>query len=232
MSTMIEKFIFCSQLATTNEDYEAISTTLIFNNEETSKSFFINITGDSDPEINEYIFAVITRVELNQTSLEDVDTSVLPAVVPGNDSLAIFIITENDDARGVVQFSSAAVTTPEPSQDFITLQRSAGTFGNLSVQWQAIPITADPSDISPLAGVVVIPAGIRIVPLPIAILDDNIPEFSETFVVRLVGISGGGSLGTLRSSTVTAEASDDPNGAFGKTSISHRTRRLLQYPGH
>lgn len=202
-------------MATTAEDYEAVSETLIFNNEETSKSFFVNVTADSDPEIDEYIFAVITRVELNQDSLETVDTSVLPTVVPGNDSLAILIIAENDDARGVVQFSAATVTTTEPSQEFISLQRSAGTFGNLTVQWQAIPDTADPSDFFPLGGVVAIPAGIRTVPLPVTILQDSTPEFSEMFMVRLLSVSGGGRIGTLSSSTITVEASDDPNGAFG-----------------
>lgn len=205
-----------SQVATTNEDYTATSETLIFNTGETSKSFFINIIADSEPEIDEYIFAVITRVELNQSSLEAVDTSVLPSPVPGNDSLAIVVIAENDDARGVVDLLESAVTTSEPSQNFISIRRSAGRFGNLSVQWQAVTNTADPSDISPLGGVIVIPSGVTTVPVPIAILQDDIPEFSEMFTVQLLGIAGGGRLGTVRSSTITIAASDDPNGAFGK----------------
>lgn len=206
----------CSQIATTGDDYEATSETLTFQNGETSKSFYINITSDSIPEINEYLFAVITRVELDQSSLTSVDTSVLPSVAPGNDSLAILIIAENDDARGVIQLSAAAVTTSEPSRDFITLQRSAGTFGNITVEWEAIPGTAGSADFSPRGGLVTIPAGVGMVPLPLAILEDNIPEFSEVFMVRLLSVSSGGRLGTLSTSTITIQASDDPNGAFGK----------------
>lgn len=207
--------LYHSQIATTSEDYTATSESLTFENGETSKSFYINITADSIPEIEEYLFAVITRVELNQASLASVDTSVLPSVVPGNESLAVLVIAENDDARGVIQFTESAVATSESSQDFITVQRSEGTFGSITVQWEAITATADAADYSPPGGVVTIPAGVRIVPLPLAILDDDEPEFSEVFVVRLVSVSAG-RLGVISSASITIGASDDPNGAFGE----------------
>lgn len=161
---------------------------------------------------------MITGVELNQSSLASVDTTVLPSVVPGNDSLAILVIAENDDARGVVQFLQAAITTAEPSQDFISLQRTEGVFGNLSVEWETVSGTAGGADFSPQRGTVVIPAEVRTVTLPLVILEDSIPEFSEQFIVQLVGLSGsgGGRLGTLSTSTITITASDDPNGAFGE----------------
>lgn len=213
-------FHYYSQVATTAEDYTATSETLTFENGEISKSFYINITADSIPEIDEYLFAVITRVELNQASLASVDTTVLPSVVTGNDSLAILIIAENDDARGVIQFTESVVSTIEPSQDFVRVQRSEGTFGNVTVQWEAVPGIADATDYSPQGGVLIIPAGVRTVPLPVAILDDDEPEFSETFVVRLLGVSGGSRLGVLNSATITVTANDDPNGAFGETHIS------------
>ena len=207
---------YYSQIATTNEDYDNITETLTFANGETSRSFFISIREDSTPELDEYLFAIITRVELNQESLASVDTSVLPSVVSGNESLAILIIAENDDARGVVQFVDAALTTLEPSQDFVMVQRSAGRFGNLTVQWEATPDTADSADYTPRGGVVTIPANIQVVALPLLILDDNEPEFSEEFVVRLLSVSGGGRLGVINSTVISIEANDDPNGAFGK----------------
>ena len=160
---------------------------------------------------------MITRVELNQSSLTSVDSSVLPSVTPGNQSLAILVIAENDDARGVVQFSQTVITTMEPSQEFIILERSEGTFGSLTVQWEAVQNTADDADYSPTGGVVIIPPGVRMVPLPLHILEDNLPEFSEMFTVRLLNVSGGGILGAVSSASVTIEPSDDPNGAFGKT---------------
>jgi hypothetical protein len=205
-----------SQIATTNEDYDNTTETLVFANGETSRSFYINIIEDSTPELDEYIFAIITQVELNRESLVSVDTSVLPSVVAGNESLAILVIAENDDARGVVQFVDAALTTLEPSQDFVMVQRSAGRFGNLTVQWQATPGTADSADYTPRGGVVIIPADVQVVALPLTVLDDNEPEFSEEFVVRLLSVSGGGRLGGSDSSIISIEANDDPNGAFGK----------------
>ena len=204
-----------SQIATVAEDYDAITETLTFENGETSKSFYINITADSIPEIDEYLFAVITGVELNQASVATVDTTVLPSVVPGNDSLAILVISENDDARGVIGFTESIITTAEPSQEFISVQRSEGTFGEITVQWEAVPATADVADYSPQSGVVVIPEGIRVVPLPLAILDDSEPEFLEVFEVQLLSVSNG-RLGVRRTSTITIAASDDPNGAFGE----------------
>lgn len=158
---------------------------------------------------------MITGVELNQASLAAVDTTVLPSVVPGNDSLAVLIIAENDDARGVIEFTESTVTTAEPSEEFISVQRSEGTFGDLTVRWEAIPDTADVADYFPQGGVVIIPAGVRMVPLPIAILDDSEPEFPETFEVRLLSVSDG-RLGVRSTSIITIAASDDPNGAFGK----------------
>jgi hypothetical protein len=212
-------FIYsCSQTATAAEDYEAVREILTFENGETFQSFYINITADTFPEIDEYLFALITRVELNQSSLATVDTSVLPSVVPGNDSLAILIIAENDEARGVIEFSESTITTLEPSQGFITVQRSEGTFGDVIIQWEAVPNTADVADYSPQRGVVIIPAGVRTMLLPIGILDDSEPEFPEVFEVRLLSVSDG-RLGSLSTSIITIAASDDPNGAFGELAI-------------
>lgn len=198
------------------EDYDAINVTLTFDNGETSRSFYVNITEDSVPEIDEYFFAVITGVELNQNSLTSVDSSVLPLVAPGNNSIAIFIISENDDARGLVQLLRATFSVPEPSQDFILLHRSKGLFGNITVQWEAIPGRASASDFSPSGGLVTIPAGVSIVPLPLVISDDNVPEFPEEFSVELLSVTGRGRLGPITGSSVIIQSNDDPNGALGK----------------
>ena len=51
--------------------------------------------------------------------------------MPGNESLAFVLISENDDARGVIQFTSSEINTTEPSQSFVLLTRTAGTFGEV-----------------------------------------------------------------------------------------------------
>ena len=98
----------------------------------TSQSFNLSILQDTVAEISEYIFVAITSVQLNESSVDVVDTGALPSVAVGNDSVAFIVIGENDDARGVVQLSAAIVETSEPSQQFISITRQAGTFGQVS----------------------------------------------------------------------------------------------------
>ena len=59
------------------------------------------------------------------------------------------------------------------------------------------------------------------VAIPIRIVDDALPEVSETFLIRLDQVSGGGVLGTAISTNIIIQASDDPNGAFGKWKKSY-----------
>ena len=47
-------------------------------------------------------------------------------------AVAEVIITENDDARGIVEFSSAIINTTEPNAaNYLTVTRSAGAFGQV-----------------------------------------------------------------------------------------------------
>lgn len=43
------------------------------------------------------------------------------------------MVSENDDARGVLQFSNSTYNAEEPSHNFVTVIREAGTFGMVSV---------------------------------------------------------------------------------------------------
>ena len=59
--------------------------------------------------------------------------------------------------------------------------------------------------------------GVQSAPIPISITEETIPEFTEQFTVRLVGVVGGARLGSLTSTVVTITASDNPNGAIRKS---------------
>ena len=53
--------------------------------------------------------------------------------------------------------------------------------------------------------------------IPLEIIDDRVPEMSETFSVVLTDrITGGAMLGTRTRTDVTILPSDDPNGVFSK----------------
>jgi len=192
------------------------NSSLVFESGDLTRSIYVNITNDDVPEVDEYFFVLITRVDLDQSSLATVDSSVLPMLVTGNASVAVVVISENDDARGVVQLAEASYEVSEAAQDFLLVARSRGLFGNISVTWQAVVGTADASDFSPSSGTLIIPEGVANVPLPLTVTDDTEPEFSEMFTVELVGVSDGGILGDRMQALVTIQDSDDPNGAFGK----------------
>ncbi len=87
----------------------------------------------------------------------------------------------------------------------------------ITVQWEVTPVTASQSDYTPMRGTVTFAPGQSTRPLPLAVIDDSVPEFDEMFTVRLVGVVGSAILGDVIVSTVTIEANDDPNGALGKS---------------
>ena len=82
------------------------------------------------------IFTIMTTptvivVTVNILSVPPFLPPVPPAIATGNESLAFILVTENDDARGVVQFTASIFNTTEPSQDFATLVRTGGNFGEV-----------------------------------------------------------------------------------------------------
>jgi len=85
----------------------------------------------------------------------------------------------------------------------------------ITVQYIATIDTADFSDFSPIAGVVNIFDGQTESTVPLNIINDNIPEFSERFTIELNSVSGGANLGATQTASVTILPNDDPNGALG-----------------
>ena len=91
------------------------------------------------------------------------------------------------------------------------------------MDWEAEAVTAQSSDFIPQSGTVQLAEGTLTAQLPLSIIDDSEPEFSETLSVSLVGVSGGARLNGTLPATVTILASDDPNGALRE---SHCTVRM------
>ncbi|CAI8030499.1 Adhesion G-protein coupled receptor V1 [Geodia barretti] len=171
-----------------------------------------------------YHFIAIIFVELDLTLWRMLTALLLPTSASGNGSLAFVVIAENDDARGVLQLSSSTYEAEESSQNFVTVSRGAGSFGTVTVDWEAVAITAQSSDFTPQSGSVVLADGVSSTQLPLSIVDDTEPEFSETLTVSLVGSGRGARLDGILSATVTILTSDDPNGALqfavGSRSVS------------
>lgn len=86
----------------------------------------------------------------------------------------------------------------------------------VSVQWEATPITAGTMDYTPPGGTVTFLPGVNETALPLTITDDTFPEFMENLTLRLVGVNGGARVGVVVSTVVNILANDDPNGALGE----------------
>ena len=166
--------------------------------------------------------------------------------VDRNSAVAEIIVTENDDARGIVQFSSATVNTTEPNEvGFLTVTRLAGTFGSVCfhlvhiaawfdafliqiiIEWTTSTGTASSSDFRPAADIINIPNSQNEGVIPLNIIADGIPEFSEMFTVHLNMVSGGARLGDIQSTTITILPNDDPYGALGITLIQQSAHNFM-----
>lgn len=79
----------------------------------------------------------------------------------------------------------------------ITIVRNGGTHGNVSVSWVIIRNSSDPSpvtaDLLPEAGEIGFDQGQMLVTLPLNIIDDDIPEEAEPYLLKLLAhtIQGG-----------------------------------------
>ena len=89
----------------------------------------------------------------------------------------------------------------------------------ITVGWTTSTDTAGSNDFRPAADFINIPNGQDEGAIPLNIIADGIPEFSETFMVHLNSVSGGARLGSISSTTVTILPNDDPYGALGITLI-------------
>lgn len=139
-----------------------------------------------------------------------------PRLSAAGQSLQV-VILENDNNRGLLNFTLQAVSVEENigSQVVLQITRSRGTFGSISADYAIIEGTAGNSDYTtPPSSRVTFDSGEQAVNITIAIVNDQIPEVDETFSVELRNGVGGVEIGSPSSVTVTILSNDDINGIF------------------
>ncbi len=106
------------------------------------------------------------------------------------------------------------------------MERLGGDFGVVSLSWTVYQlngsarISADVSDISPTTNFITFDPGNLTADINLNIVDDSIPELSETFEIELtifnvIGDSADGArIGDIGILTLTVAPSDDPYGLF------------------
>ncbi|HEX7828008.1 MAG TPA: Calx-beta domain-containing protein [Thermoanaerobaculia bacterium] len=159
-------------------DYTTTAGTLTFAAGDLSETITVPILDD-------------TTLEAPETFTATLSTPSAGATLGANTNATVTI---NDSPAGTAQFSVAAVTATEESGSVVlTVTRTGGTEGPLTVNYSTAPGTATPpGDYTTAAGTVTFPAGDATPQtITITLIDDFVVEPDETFTVTLTGAAAG-----------------------------------------
>jgi ribosomal protein L35AE/L33A len=185
--------------ATAGSDYTAASGTLNFADGQTSATFTVTILDDTIFEGNE-TFTVALSSPTGGATL-------------GSPSLATVTIVDNEQPQpGQFQFSSATYSVNENGGSItITVNRVNGNNGAVSVNYATANGSATAgSDYTAASGTLNFADGQTSATFTVAILDDSIFEGNETFTVTLSSPTGGATLGSPATATVTIVDNEQP----------------------
>lgn len=189
--------------ATAPADYAATSGTLTFAPGTTSKPVTVPIVGDTLVEANE-TFTLNLSAPTNATIA---DASGLGTI-------------NNDDVGGTIQFSAAAVSVNEGAGSItLTVNRTGGAASGVSVNYATQNGTATaPQDYTATSGSLSFGAGEASKTFIVPITNDTIVEGNEAFSINLSSPTGGATLGSPSSVTVTIIDNDSCNYSLNPTS--------------
>ncbi|MCU7852791.1 MAG: thrombospondin type 3 repeat-containing protein, partial [Candidatus Thiodiazotropha sp. (ex Monitilora ramsayi)] len=197
--------------ATAGSDYTAISpTTLSFADGEVSQTFILTLSPDAVYEGDETVNLALSNPQNAQLGVQDT---------------AVLTITEDDPIppAGTLQFSGATYTVNEnDSSVLITVSRSGGSFGTVSVDYATSDATATAgSDYITSTGTLSFLDGEISKTFSVSILNDTIYEGDETALLSLSNPVGT-TLGTLDFAELTI-TEDDPVPPAGSLQFSGST---------
>ncbi|XP_068617051.1 adhesion G-protein coupled receptor V1 [Brachionichthys hirsutus] len=202
--------------ATEVRDFIPLLDSVVFMANQSEASITLRVLDDEDPERDESVFVKLTDVQLIKGE-QDRLVPNSPSLGPGADIVAQVIVEASDDAFGILQLSTSAVSVAEHYVGpIINVTRVGGIFADVSVKFRAVPLTARVSeDYSVASTDVVLLEGESSKSVPIYVINDVVPELEETFLIELINqTTGGALLGELTRAIITILPSDDPFGAF------------------
>jgi glucose/arabinose dehydrogenase len=186
-----------SATATAPGDFAAVTGTLTFGAGDTVKTFTVPIVDDGLAEGAEAVLLALTGPGGGATL--------------GARQGAILTIVDND-VGGTLQFAPAAVSAGEwAGTATVTVARSGGAAGGVTVAWSVIGGTAvhgAPDDsgadyTGPTSGVLAFGPGVTSQSIPLALLNHAGPQGARTILVGLSQPTGGAHLGPAVTVTVT-----------------------------
>ncbi|KAI7812365.1 putative G-protein coupled receptor 98, partial [Triplophysa rosa] len=202
--------------ASAGNDFVPVMESVTFLAYQNEVNVTLRVLHDEEPERAESVFLELVNVTLVE-GLQPRPVALSPRLGTRNVTVAQVIIEASDDAFGVLQLSSSAVSVPEYyTGPIINVTRIGGIFADVSVKFRAVPMTARVGeDYSVASSDVVLLEGESSKAVPILIINDVVPELEETFRIELLDqTTGGVLLGGLTQAVITILPSDDPYGSF------------------
>ncbi|MBD2460261.1 PD40 domain-containing protein [Oscillatoria sp. FACHB-1407] len=197
--------------ATAGSDFNSNPITVSFADGETSKIVTIPIVNDTTVEGNETVNLTLS----NPTGGATLGTQAIATLTIVNDDVA--------PVPGTLAFSTANYSVNENGTviSTVTVTRSGGSDGAVSVTVTPTDETAiAPDDYNPDAVVISFADGETSKTVEIPIVNDNTQENNETLNLTLSNPTGGATLGTQATATLTIVDDDNP-GTFAFSSASY-----------
>ena len=188
--------------ATPTDDFGAVPTTVTIPAGQATVTVNIPVVNDTADEPDETIDLLISAPTTGGATI-------------GAQSMATVTIADDDapaPVPGQIQFTTAAFPVGEGAGAVsVTLTRTGGTAGAVSVTLAAAGVTAtDPDDFGPVPTTVNFADGQANATVIIPIADDAADEPDETFDLTISAPTGGATLGTQKTATVTIADDDEP----------------------
>lgn len=172
-------YITAQGTATASSDYATVGGTVNFASGETLQNILVTIIGDLTPELDETFFVNLS----NPTNATFGDNQGLGTI-------------KDDDNPGKFSFSFAPYSGTEHDSVQVTVQRTNGTAGTVTVDYTTSGGTALPfTDYQPASGTLIFGDGEMTKTFFVSLADDNLPEPTESVNLVLSNPIGGASLG-------------------------------------
>lgn len=192
-------------LAKPGKDYRDGRSTLTFQPGDTKKKITVQLIDDNVPEQAENFTVHLANASQN--------AYIKP---PG---IAIVVLLPNDDQHGVISFGDHPASLDEDSAargGMFYVNRSAGTFGVVTVSWK-IHGDGVSSVFESTSGMVTFSAGVSQTSFQVSVRLDSVPEEAQQFYVQLYNVTGGARLENSLSAQRAdffVQDSDDVYGVF------------------
>ena len=201
--------------ANSGSDYDSTSGTLTFASGKTSASFQVPINDDSEKEGNE----TITLKLLDPTNGAVLGSPVTATLTIVDDDEGDGTSADPENDNGVFVFSASEYKIGEDMDEVtITIERKSGNNGSVTVQYEAKDGTAGGENYDSISATsVTFNAGETTKTFNVTVYDNDSINGNKTVNLRLLNPTGGASLGSLSTATLTItddEVSDFGSGEF------------------